>query len=101
MNLLTYQTKENCKCLQNVTLCSQNFSDKEFTHIPLQTMMLVEAFVNELKEYCSNGNVNLPEKFNLLILFKKFWGKKCDIYFSEKLQWTAQNQKQKAKKNPI
>jgi len=26
----------------------------------------------------------LPEEFNLLDLFNKFWEKKCDIYFSEK-----------------
>ena len=25
----------------------------------------------------------MPEKFNLLDLFSKFWEKKCDIYFSE------------------
>jgi hypothetical protein len=67
-------------------LCSQNFSDKdgEFTGIPLQTMMLGEAFVNEAKEYCSSGQYNLPEKFNLLSLFKKFAETKFQIYFGEK-----------------
>jgi len=67
-------------------LCSQNFSDKdgEFTGIPLQTMMLGEAFVKEAVEYCSKGELILPEKFNLLDLFKKFWEKECNIYFSEK-----------------
>jgi hypothetical protein len=69
-----------------LSLCSQNFSDKdgEFTGIPLQTMMLGEAFVKEDAEYCSKGDLTLPEKFNLLDLFTKFWEKKCDIYFSEK-----------------
>ena len=69
-----------------LSLCSQNFSDKdgEFTGIPLQTMMLGEAFVKEAEEYCSSGKVNLPEKFNLLSLFKQFTERKCDIYFSEK-----------------
>jgi hypothetical protein len=69
-----------------LSLCSQNFSDKdgEFTGIPLQTMMLGEAFVKEAGEYCSKGEINLPEKFNLLDLFNKFWEKKCDIYFTEK-----------------
>jgi ankyrin repeat protein len=72
------------KMLLNLT--SKNFRDKdgEFTGIPLQTMMLGEAFVKEAKEYCSSGEVKLPEKFDLLALFKKFTGKKCDIYFSEK-----------------
>jgi len=69
-----------------LSLSSKNFSDKdrEFTGIPLQTIMLGEAFVKEAEEYCSNGKVNLPEKFNLLHLFTKFTEKKCDIYFSEK-----------------
>jgi len=67
-------------------LCSRNFSDKdgEFTGIPLQTMMLGEAFVKEAEEYCSSEKVNLPEKFNLLSLFKQFTERKCNIYFSEK-----------------
>jgi ankyrin repeat protein len=66
--------------------CSQNFGDKDgqFTCIPLQTMMLGEAFMEEAEEYCSKGDLNLPEKLNLLDLFNKFWEKKCDIYFREK-----------------
>ena len=69
-----------------LSLCSQNFSDKdwEFTGIPLQTMMLGEAFVNDAKEYCDSGKFNLLEKFNLLLLFKKFTDEKFDIYFREK-----------------
>jgi len=69
-----------------LTLCSQNFSDKdgEFTGIPLQMKMLGEAFVKEAEEYCLSGKVNLPERFNLLYLFRKFTEKKWDIYFSEK-----------------
>jgi hypothetical protein len=67
-------------------LCSQNFSDKdgEFTSIPLQTMMLGDAFVKEAEMYCSKGKINLPEKFDLLDLFNKFWETKCYIYFREK-----------------
>jgi hypothetical protein len=69
-----------------LSLCSQNYSDKdwEFTGIPLQTMMLGEAFVKEAEEYCSKGELNLLEKLNLLDLFNKFWEKKCDIQLSEK-----------------
>jgi len=67
-------------------LCSQNFSDKdgELTGIPLQTMMLGEAFIKEVKEYCCSGKFNLPEKFNLLSLFNKFTENKFYIYFREK-----------------
>jgi ankyrin repeat protein len=69
-----------------LNLCSQTFSDKdeEFTGIPLQIMMLGETFVTEAVNYCSNGEINLPEKFNLLYLFNKFWEKKRNIYFREK-----------------
>ena len=67
-------------------LSSENFSDKDgqFTGIPLQTMMLGEAFVEEAKKHCLTGTFNLPNKFNLLALFKKFTERKFDIYFSEK-----------------
>jgi ankyrin repeat protein len=46
--------------------------------------MLGEAFVKEAENYCLSGEVNLPENFNLLALFRKFTEKKCDIYFKEK-----------------
>jgi len=71
---------------QLLSLCSQNFSDKDgdFTGIPLQTMMLGEAFVNEVKEYCCSEEFNLPEKFNFQSLFKTFTENKFNIYFREK-----------------
>jgi hypothetical protein len=67
-------------------LSTKNFSDKggQFTGIPLQTMMLGEAFVKEAENYCSCGKANLRENFNLPALFKNFTEKKCDIYFNEK-----------------
>jgi ankyrin repeat protein len=69
-------------------LCSQNFSDEdvEFTGIPLQTMMLGEAFIREVKLYCCSGGFNLTESINLLSLFNKFTENKFDIYFREKCQ---------------
>jgi ankyrin repeat protein len=69
-----------------IGLCSKRFNDKggKFTGIPLQIMMLGEAFVEEAKNHCSNEDISLPEKFNVLALFQKFTEKKCDIYFSEK-----------------
>ena len=67
-------------------LSSENFSDKDgqFTDIPLQTMMLGEAFAEEAKKLCSSEDIKLPENFNLIDLFQKFTEKKCDIYMSEK-----------------
>jgi hypothetical protein len=47
-------------------LSAKNFSDRDgqFTGIPLQTMMLGEAFAKEAENYCSNRKVNLPQNFN-------------------------------------
>jgi hypothetical protein len=61
----------------------KNISDTggKFTGISLQTTMLGEGFVNEVKEYCCSGELSLPEKFNLLPLFKTFAENKLDIYF--------------------
>jgi len=71
-----------------LSLCSKQFSDKdgEFTGIPLQTMMLGEAFVNEAERYCCSGEFNLPEKFKSFYLFRKFTENRFDIYFSGKIQ---------------
>jgi hypothetical protein len=69
-----------------LSLCSKNFIEKDrvFTGIPLQTMMLGEAFMKQAEEYCSTGKFQLPKKFNLLNLFKKFTERKIDIYFNAK-----------------
>jgi len=69
-----------------LNLCSKSFNDKDgvFTSIPLQTMMLGKAFVNEAKGYCCSEEFNLPEKFNFLSLFKTFTENKFYIYFREK-----------------
>jgi hypothetical protein len=88
--------KETIKCVdpgsvrnfaeELIMLSTKNFSDKDgqFIGIPLQTMMLGEAFAKEAESYCLSGKVNLPENFNLLALFRKFIVKKWDIFFSEK-----------------
>ena len=64
----------------------ENFSDKDgqFAGIPLQTMMLGDALAEEAKKHCLSGEFNVPNKLNLLALFKKFTERKFDIYFSEK-----------------
>ena len=69
-----------------LSLCSHNFSDKdgEFTGNPLQIKMLGEAFMKEAEKYCSTGKFNLPQKFNLLDLFRKFTENKFNIYLIEK-----------------
>jgi len=69
-----------------LTLCSKTFNDKDgqFTGIPLQTMMLGEAFAEEAKKLCSGEDIRLPENFNVIDLFQKFTENKCVIYMSEK-----------------
>jgi hypothetical protein len=76
-------------------LFSQDFSDKdgEFKWIPLQTMMLGEAFMKHVEEYCSKEDLNLPKKLNLLDLFKKFHEKNVIFTSVKRMQWRAQNQK--------
>jgi hypothetical protein len=66
-------------------LSAKNLSDRDgqYTGIPLQTMMLGEAFEKEAENYCSNRKVNLPQNFNLLALFKKFTENKCNISFRD------------------
>jgi len=64
-------------------------------------VILGEAFVKEVEEYCSKGELNLPEKLNLLDLFNKFWEKKCDIYFSEKNAMDSSKPEVKKKKRII
>jgi ankyrin repeat protein len=94
--------RENLQIFANelLRLCSQNLSDQdgEFTGIPLQTMMLGEAFAKSAKEYCSSGEFNLPEKLNLPDLFQTFWEKKCDIYMSEKSKKDTSNPNVKEEK---
>jgi len=84
-NEISYQDNLQLFAKKLLSLCSKKFTDNdwEFTGIPLQTMMLGEAFVIEAEEYCRSGKFNLPEKFNLLSLFKKFIENKFDIYFSK------------------
>ena len=69
-----------------LSLCSKTFNDKDgqFAGIPLQTMMLGEAFAEEAKKLYSGEDIRLPETFNVIDLFRKFTEKKCIIYMSEK-----------------
>jgi ankyrin repeat protein len=70
------------KLLQLTMQCLGD-KEKEFTGIPLQTMMLAEVFESELKE-CSRTGVNLPSELNLLQLYDEFVKRKIDIYYKEK-----------------
>jgi len=63
--------------------------------------MLGEVFMREAAEYCSKEEFNLPEKFNLLVLFQKFWEKKCEIYFFEKNAMDSSKTEVKIEKNHI
>jgi len=65
---------------------SINDRDKKFTGVPLQTRLLAEAFEqSDLSEH------NLPDKFDLLDLYKRFTERKYNIYFEEKTKIPMSN----------
>ena len=67
---------------------AKTIKDKEklFTGIPLQCMMLAEAFRDEVKREQQKGGVpHLPaDRLSLVWLYERFWKAKCDIYHSQK-----------------
>jgi hypothetical protein len=55
--------------------------DKEFTGVPLQTPLLAEAFQqSDISEH------NLPDRLDLLDLYKRFTERKFDICWEEKMK---------------
>ena len=65
--------------------------DKEFTGIPLQTLMLAEAFEKEFRSFYLSENFEpeLPHKLDLLGLYRRFIERKYDIYYREKSETRA------------
>jgi hypothetical protein len=72
---------------------AQSISDKdrEFTGIPLQIHMLAEVFEEEFTSFCHSekSEPELPEKLELLGLYKRFIERKYDICYKEKPNTTA------------
>ncbi|PSN47903.1 hypothetical protein C0J52_03375 [Blattella germanica] len=60
---------------------SSKFLDSSFMGIPLQTMMLAEAYENHIK---TDSYSELPESMDLLQLYDQFVEKKIHIYSMEK-----------------
>jgi hypothetical protein len=67
--------------------------DREFTGIPLQTLMLAEAFKEEFISFYSSekSEPELPQKLDLLRLYVRFIERKYDIYYEEKCKIPAGN----------
>ena len=67
---------------------SINNRDKDFTGIPLQCLMLAEAFDEEVKTFCqSSGSMpDLPVRLDLVDLYGLFINSKYDIYIGDKLR---------------
>ncbi|KAJ4432070.1 hypothetical protein ANN_20684 [Periplaneta americana] len=65
-----------------LNLAAKYFSnkEKEFMGIPLQSMLLAEAFLEDLKIYNCTGKMKLPRKFAMFQLYKKFVDRKLKIY---------------------
>ena len=58
--------------------------DKKFMGIPLQSLLLAEMFVGNLKECSTSTNVELPEHINIVVLYDLYMKKKWDVFSSEK-----------------
>jgi len=93
--------KEKCKqklemyAEQLIKKLSISISDKDrlFTGIPLQTLMLAEAFDKEVKIFCQSSE-SMPElkvNLELIELYRRFIGRKYDIYQEEKVQIRVSN----------
>ena len=74
---------------------AQSISDKniEFTGIPLQTRMLAEAFGEDFSLFylSEKSEPELPQKLDLLGLYRKFIERKYNIYYEEKCLTPAGN----------
>jgi hypothetical protein len=67
--------------------------DREFTGIPLQTRMLAEALEEDFRSFCvlEKSEPELPQKLDLLGLYRRFIDRKYDIYFKEKSKFQTSN----------
>jgi ankyrin repeat protein len=70
--------------LLNLTMQCLCDKEKEFTGIPLQTMMLAEVFEGDLKQCSRMAEIKLPSALNLLQLYGQFVQRKLHIYYKEK-----------------
>jgi hypothetical protein len=72
---------------------AQSISDKdrEFTGIPLQTHMLAEGFEKQFRLFylSEKSDPELPEKLDLLGLYRRFIDRKYDILYGDKAAPTA------------
>jgi hypothetical protein len=72
---------------------AQSISDKDraFTGIPLQTRMIAEDFGEEFRAFywSKESDPELPQKLDLLGLYKTFVDRKYDIYYGVKATQTA------------
>ncbi|XP_069680679.1 uncharacterized protein [Periplaneta americana] len=66
--------------LLQVTSDSVSNYHKEFTAIPLQIKILAEVFKAEGEKFCDDGDLNLPDKLDLLQLYEKMIEKKWELY---------------------
>jgi len=81
------------KKLIEVLTKSVSDRDRQFTGIPLQTRLLVEAFNKEVRTFFLSAE-SMPEisfKLDLLGLYGRFIERKYDIYQEEKLQVNITN----------
>lgn len=65
-----------------LSLTAHNLSDRnrEFMGIPLQSMLLAEAFEDYLKNYIEKSVLELPPKFDMVQLYNRFVERKFEIF---------------------
>jgi len=68
-------------------------NDKQFTGFPLQTRMLAEAFEEGFRSFYKSDKTQpeLPDKLDLLDLYKRFIESKYYIYYNDKCRTAACN----------
>ncbi|XP_069702883.1 uncharacterized protein [Periplaneta americana] len=78
--------KEFTKQLLQLTIENLLDGDSQFMGIPLQARMMAESFEHHLKAFKDTDNAGLPEKINLIELFKQFMKAKFDIFVKQKMK---------------
>lgn len=85
---VTDETKIKKFALSLVKILSKSIADRdrELASVPLQAHMLAEAFHEELLEFYNSGKVNaeLPQKLDILDVYKRFLHRKYLVYIFEK-----------------
>ena len=92
-------------CAKELINISKLVSDKdaEITGIPLQTRILAEAFVEEIRQIFQSVESipSLPTNLDLLGLYERFIDRKCYVYLGEKIKNPTDKEAEKKQKKML